>query len=489
MDFLDPKKQRRHALLLYAGYFLIGIAILISTIVLVYQANGFGVNGKGQVVQNGLVFFSSQPNPAKIYLNDELNQAQTNSRLSLPAGQYNARLTRDGYREWRHSINVQGGDVQNFDYPFLFPKTLTSKNLASYTAAPGLSTQSRDHRWLLVQPTKGSPSFDMYDLKNPADPATVLTIPATVLKSTAGVQNWELVQWADDNQHVLLKHTYGSASEYILVDRSEVAKTVNLNQTFGIDPATLSMIDNKYDQYYLLDAAGTLSSASLGTPALTSLVTKVISYKSYGSKTLLYATAEGAETGKVAIMVLVGDKSYTIRQMSPNTSYLLEMASYRNTPYVVLGAASENVTYIYKDPIGQLGDPKIKLPAAIRALKINGPNYVAFSPNAQYIVTESGSQFGVYDIFLHHAYVYTRPDLLEAPQLHATWMDGNRLTYVAGGKVVVFDFDRRNPQTLMNARAEDGVYFSADYKYAYTLTVTGAATALTQTPLVITADL
>lgn len=489
MDFLDPKKQRRHALLLYAGYFLIGIAILISTTVLVYQAKGFGVNGKGQVVQNGLVFFSSQLNPAKIYLNDKLNPAQTNSRLSLIAGQYNARLTRDGYRDWNHTINVQGGDVQNFDYPFLFPKNLVSKNLASYTAASGLSTQSRDHRWLLVQQTKTSLGYDIYDLKNPTDPAITLAIPANVLKSTTGAQAWEALQWSDDNQHVLLKHSYGTAVEFILVDRTDATKTLNLNQTFSAVPAQLSMIDNKYDQYHLLDAAGTLSSVTLGAPAPVTALTKVISYKSYGNKTLLYATAEGAEAGKVAISMLVDDKSYVLRQMAASSTYLLDMASYRNAPYVVLAASSENIAYIYRDPIGQLSDPKIKLPAAIRAIKITSPNYVAFSPNAQFIVTESGSQFGVYDIYLKHAYVYTRPDLLEAPQLHAAWMDGNRLTYVSAGKTVVFDFDRRNPQTLMNARAQDGVFFSPDYKYVYSITSEGAATALTQTALVTAADL
>mgnify|MGYP001267623619 CR=1 FL=1 len=71
MDFLDPKKQRQNTIVLYAGYLLIGIAIIISTIVLLYQANGYEVDTKGKLVQNGLVFFSSQPNPATIYLNDK----------------------------------------------------------------------------------------------------------------------------------------------------------------------------------------------------------------------------------------------------------------------------------------------------------------------------------------------------------------------------------------------------------------------------------
>ena len=123
MDFLDPKKQRKNTITLYAGYVLMGIAILFSTVVLIYQANGFGVDKKGQLVQNGLVFYSSQPNPASIYINNVKQSQQTNSRLSIAAGQYAVRLVRNGYLDWQHTLSVQGGVVQRCDYPFLSSKT------------------------------------------------------------------------------------------------------------------------------------------------------------------------------------------------------------------------------------------------------------------------------------------------------------------------------------------------------------------------------
>ncbi|MDB5169847.1 MAG: hypothetical protein JWN82_243 [Candidatus Saccharibacteria bacterium] len=491
MDFLDPKKRRQHAILLYSGYVLIGIAILISTMVLVYQANGFGVNSKGQVVQNGLVFLSSQPNPADISLNGH-KKDQTNTRLSLPAGRYDARLTRAGYRDWQRSISVQGGDVQHFDYPFLFPKDLVTKNQADYAVAPGVSTQSPDRRWLLVQQTPIATKFDLYDLKNPAEAATALTLPTAVVRLNNGQQSWAAVQWADDNQHVLLKHTAGTDSEFILVDRNDVAKSVNLNQTLGSNPLTLTLIDNKYDKYNLLDSVpGTVSTASLDNPTPVKLLDSVLSYKSYGSKTMLYATADGARAGKANIVIAVNGKQYSIREVSASNTYLLDMASYRGAPYVVLGAVADGVVYIYRDPVGQLSDKSIKTAVAIRAIKVVNPSYVSFSPTAQYIVAEGGTQFGVYDIFLKRAYVYTRPDAPDAPQAHAEWMDGNRLTYVSGSKLQVFDYDQRNHQTLMPATAGAAPFFSPDYKYVYAFTAgtAGAAAQLTQTTLLTAADL
>lgn len=492
MDFLDPKKTRRHNILLYTGYVFIGIAIIISTMVLLYQANGFGVNSKGEVVQNGLVFFSSQPNPANIYLNGKKYDKQTNNRLSLPAGRYDVRLTRDGYRDWQRTVNVQGGDVQHFDYPFMFPKNLVTKNLAGYPATPGITTQSRDRRWLVVQQTATSAKFDIYDLKSPTEAAVALTIPTTVIRATTGDQLWEAVQWADDNQHILIKHTAGTTTEYILLDRTDPQKAVNLNQTFNANPTELSLIDNKFDQYHLYDAtAGTLSSANLDNPVPVQLLDGVLDYKSYGSKTVLYVTAAGASTGKNRAMVMVGDKKHVVRDVAVGTTYLLDMAGYQGSPYVVVGATSENVVYIYRDPVGQLGDSSVKLPVASRAIKVPAPTYVSFSPTAQYIMTEGGSQFGVYDIFLKRAYVYAHPLPLDAPQTHAQWMDGNRLTYVSGGKTVVFDYDRRNQQTLMPANAAAAPFFSSDYKYVYAFApgTAGTAAQLTQTALLTPADL
>lgn len=125
MDYLDPKKEARHRIVLFTGYILIAIAIAIATIILLYQAYGFGLGKNGTVIQNGLTFFSSHPNPASIYVDNQLKPVVTNTRLVLPAGIYDIKLARDGYRDWQRKIELDGGSVEHFDYPFLIPKPMT----------------------------------------------------------------------------------------------------------------------------------------------------------------------------------------------------------------------------------------------------------------------------------------------------------------------------------------------------------------------------
>jgi hypothetical protein len=293
MDFLDPKKQRQNTIVLYAGYLLIGIAIIISTIILLYQANGYEVDTKGKLVQNGLVFFSSQPNPATIYLNDKKQSQQTNSRVSIPAGQYSVRLARAGYHDWQHTLSVQGGDVQHFDYPFLVPKTLAPKAYGTaYASAPALVSQSRDKRWLMVQPNSAEASFDIYDLKNPTDPAVNVTIPAEIVATSNGAATWKVVAWADDNQHVLLSRNDASGTAYIMLNRAEVAQSKNLTTLFNLSSGSvLTLNNNKFDQYYLhVPATGELSAVSLSTPTPAVVIKNVQAFKTYDNSTVLYAT-------------------------------------------------------------------------------------------------------------------------------------------------------------------------------------------------------
>ncbi len=491
MDYFDPHKRMRNTVTLYVGYVLVGIAISIATVILLYQAYGFGINRKGVVIQNGLLFVSSQPRPEDIYIDGKQESVKTNTRLTLPAAIYKLTLARAGYQDWTRTITVDGGQVLHFDYPMLIPKKLITTKLLSYPEAPGIITQSSDKRWLLLSQAAKFGSFDVFDLKNPTKAPTVITLPPNILDLSANPSNWQVVEWADDNQHLLLKHVYGDKFEYILVDRQTPDQSVNLTTALANNPTQLNLIDRKYDRYYLYDAATrVLNRATLKDPTLVPVLRNVINYKSYGSDTLIYATEALAPAGKVRIVVQAGTQSYTIRSAPAGTNYLLDITKYKDTFYVVAGAASENKVYIYNDPVLQMNNNGLKAPAPTQVLHVNMPNYVSFSSTAQYIVAENGAQFGVYDIENKRGYNYIAHQPLDAPQPHASWMDGNRLTYVSNGQQVIFDYDYQNLRTLGPSSPAYIPAFAPDFKYSYT--INGEAqnvAALDQTALLIPSDL
>jgi len=492
MDYLDPKKRFRHHVMLYLGYVLIGIAVVIGTVILLYQAYGFGLGKNGDVIQNGLFFFSSQPHPADIYVNGAKKPVETNTRLSLPAGIYNIRLQRDGYRTWQRTISLEGGSVQHVDYPFLVPNSLSPKKIQTFTGPPSLATQSPDHRWLLIGQPGTLTSFAVYDLKNPAKPAEELAIAAGLLgKADGGPESWGPSEWAADNRHVILQHLYAGKAEYILVDREDPAQSVNLNAALSLNPTQLTLRDKKYDQYYVFDAAGgVLRTASLKEPAAQPLLDRVISYKSYGDDTVLYATDSNAPAGKVQIRLRIGDKTSVIRTFPAGTTYLLDLAKYDGDMYVAAGASAENKLYIYKDPVGQQNAAPGRALVPSQVLRVNAPNYLSFSDSAQFIAIENGNEFSVYDIENEMAFHYYSPFALDAPQTHANWMDGNRLTYVSGGKLAIFDYDNANRQVLIPASSQYEPAFTPNYKFLYTVAPAASTgqSDLYQTSLLTPAD-
>lgn len=473
MDFLDTKKEFRERILLFVGYVLIAIAITIATLILVYQAYGFNFNNNGTVVQNGLVFFSSQPNPAKIYVNNQLRPQSTNTRMFLADGIYSVKLTRSGYRTWKKTIEVDGGNVEHFDYPFLIPTQLATKKIQTYTSAPGLISQSPDQRWTLVEHPGSITDFDLYDMKDSAKPVvTTISLPTTILTKATISESLKVVGWSDDNQHVLLQHLYDGKSEFILMDRANPAQSVNLNTTLSISPSLMTLNNDKFDQYYVLDASGTLETDSLKTPATpaAAFVDHVLAYKSYASNTALYVTDTGAPAGKVLVKLKVGDNLYAIRSLPVSSNYLLQLTTYNGTLYVAVGSTSDSSVYIYEDPVGQLATTPNQPVVPLWVFHVAQPNYLSFSNNAQFIITENGSHYGVYDLQNNIGYSYSNDQLpVDSPQPHVSWMDGDRLTYVSNGKLTIEDYDNNNQQMLINANSSYLPIYTSDYKYVYSL--------------------
>lgn len=472
MDFLDPDSQRKSTILLFTGYILIGIAIGLAAFVLILVSYGFGVNKKGKVVQNGLVFVSSTPTSATIYLNGKPTKYQSNSRLSLPAGQYVLSLGRQGYRNWQRPAAVNGGEVVRFDYPLLIPSSLQTTRRQAYDKPVGSATGTVDNRWLMLETLPGAASFYLIDLTKPALPATTITVPAGDFTAGNG-QVWTPLDWAGDNVHILYKHTVSGVNEFILVNRQDPTQTVNLNKLLSFTPTQVSFIDKQYDQYYVYSAANqTLSTASLKQPSLVPVADKVLAYAASGSRTVAYISPSTNDSGEVNVWLREGSKTYRLRDLPVDSSYLLEASQYQGNLLVTTGSPAAGAVFTYRDPISQLSDRSLGVAVPVSLLRLPSPNFVTFSYGGRFTVVENGNSFAVYDAEYKQAYHYRLTAAMDPGQVHATWLDGAHLQYVSGGELMMFDFDGRNPQTLSAARDNASVYYDPSYKHLYSITNT-----------------
>ncbi len=468
MDFLDPKKKRAHLIRLYIGYILMGIALFIGTLILVYQASGYDFDPKtGTIVQNGLVFVDSHLESSTVYV-DGKEKGQTDTRLVLPSGKHELQLKKSGYRTWQREFNLEGGTVMRFVYPFLFPENLVTKDVEIYGTAPGMSLASPDRRWLVVQQPGVLSSFEVIDLNDRNNPVTTITLPSELFDSRGATHKLEAVEWSTDNRHLLFKHNFEGGSEFLVLDREVPASSINLTKFFEVPITNVVLRDKRADQFYLFDASGmVLRTADTKHKETTPIINRVRSFRSYGPNVVLYVSEDSTTAGKVNVNLWDNGAVYNLRQLPLGKTYLLDIAKFDGRWYIAAGEDTEQKTYVYRDAFNDLRTVPAKIPVPVSVLKVKNPQFISFSTNARFIAVQGGSEFAVYDAEDNDQFRYDN-NLTILQGQKSIWMDGHRLAVVSQNKVVVHDYDGTNQQTLSDANPDYPIFFNRDYDAMYT---------------------
>ena len=490
MDFLDPKKKRNHAIRLMIGYVLVGIALLLATTLLLFSALGYGINrSTGEVTQNGLVFIDAHPEQAKILLNGQ-DKGGTDGRFVLEAGNYSVALQRDGYRDWNRDFTLDGGSIVRLVYPFLFPRTLESKDVTAATAtAPDLVTTSPDRHWVILHYPDDLTKFQVVDTSTKQNVAVPITVPSAIFGSHTGAQSLEFTEWSTDNKHVLLKHNYTGGYDYLLINRDDPAQSSNISQSLGKNFTSVTLRNKQADQLYTHDTTtGTLQSVNLKDKTTALVADKVSSFWPYKENTILYTTDKGASQGKVGVHIKDAGTDYLLREIMAGPKYLLNIAEFDDDMYLASGSTADGKVYVYRNPLTPLKKHDTATNIPLLLLKADNPDAVTFSANARFVAVQAGGRFEVYDAEAKQQYHFDTGLPLD-PGQKATWMDGHRLMLVSKGKMEVFDFDGLNKQTLVSANpAYIPVFdrdFTALFTYGPSLAGDSAKSALVRTELIV----
>jgi hypothetical protein len=476
MDFLDPIKKRKHTRQLFIGYALMAVLIGLGTTILVLLSYGFSFDRTtGNVIQNGLVFIDTNPIAANVYVDGEL-RGRGDQRLVLPEGDYDLEIREDGYRSWTRSLDLRGGRVERFSYPFLFAQDLEQSTYRTFASQPRLMTTSPDRGWLLLQEAQKADAFVLYDLSQEVNLPTFFTLPPGIMTPSEPGSSLELVEWSNDNRHVVLKHVHDGGEEFILLAIDTPNASQNLSSRFSDIPfTTVSLIDKQFDSYHLHDAvSGRLWSAELATDASEVLLEDILTYRSHGSDTVLYVenTApvrnNGSQSQTVRVRVLQDDQEYGIGSLprrDGRDSYLLDIARFDGAWYVVIGSTSEKKTSVYKNPVDAIrADSTQPLIPEVTLRSEAEPSKVSFSSNARNIMMQAEGEFSIYDLEREESYSYTFGNESNA---QAFWLDGHRITVVADDILRVIDFDGYNEQELVPCQSSFRPLVDNGYEYLY----------------------
>ena len=471
MDFLDPKKKRTQKIRLFAGYGLMAALITIGTVFLWFFSFGFNFDPKtNSVVQNGLVFVDSHPESARVFVNGA-DKGETDTRMVLPAGDYDLELRRDGYRTWKHKISLEGGLIERLVYPFMFPEKLVSEDAELFSATPSLASQSPDRKWLIVQQSPTINNFTVMDLSVDNIEPKPLIVPEAVLTKAGAKHELSPAEWSTDNKHLVVKHVFDTGVEFILLDREAPEKAVNLNKYFARNISDLALRDKKFNRYYLHDSAtGDLVFANLESKEITPVASQVTTFQPHGADIVMFVSSTGQTKDSVSVKIKDGDNLYVLRELPKSSKYLIDLAQFSGKWYIAAGSADDQRVYVYIDPFDDLKRKDGRKATATALLRLNSRiEYLSFSANARFIAAQGGSNFAVYDAENKRQFRYDTKLPLEKNQ-EATWMDGHRITLISEGKLVILDFDGANKQTLIGVSSNKFLpFFDRDYNNLFTV--------------------
>lgn len=475
MEFPDPEDQRARTRRLFTGYALIAIFVAITSLFLVYLAQGYGYDPNKGVHRSSLVFFASSPVSSYVYV-DEQKKDKTDIKLTIAEGTHQIALKQDKYRDWNKKITIGGGTVYYYVYPKLFPTDITLGVNETYAKAPLWQSQSPDRRWLVMQNQSDSNVLTLLDLLKTTNEPVNLTIPDDqLIKNASGRGSFTPIEWSDDNVHLLIKQTLSDGkTAYIIFNREDPDQTQNVTAKMSLaSGVSLTMRDKKYDKYFAYtDANGSLTTADLksGVQAVP-IATNVVSFKPYADNIVLYVTYNGAKETEALVKVLSNKTdTYNLQTLKrdPNNQYVLSVSNYSNKYYFVTGSHVENTILLYRDPISGVKASDTFVAKPRLELNLNKPDFALASDNSRFISMQSGKNFVVYDAELNRVYRHQSSLNIADSGQQAIWMDGYRMSVVTDGKAQVFEFDGANLQTLTSSRAENIAYFDKDYKYIYT---------------------
>lgn len=473
MDYLDPKKKRAKKTRLMIGYALLGIALAIATVIFYYLVNGYYIDSEGEVIQNGLVFIDSKPESAKVFLNGEEQRNRTDIKLVVPEGEYEVVLQRDGYRSWSRSLNLEGGSLRQLTYARLIPDVIDNEVALTIPSMPDMTDQSIDKRWMIMSFADNPYLMSMIDLDNDPFVLDDIALPLDIVAEVEGA-SWRIVDWVDDSRTFLAKYSLAGsgAAEYVIIDREAPLDSVNLSAVIDKTQVynSVRLRDRKRDRLFLHSSVdGLLYSADLSGAAPVLIEKDVIQYEPYGDGTILYATKFGSKAGFIKIILLDGDKKYTLREIKEDTNdeYLLEIARLGNAYVIGIGSKTENRVIVYNDPINALKQNDFSdIPVPTTVLRVDSPEELTISSDASVIMVRSGQKIASHEFKADRSYSFTLDNIVDADQEMA-WLDGQHITYSSAGVRNIFDFDGSNQYDLIQSDKNAGVFYDRNIDFQF----------------------
>lgn len=488
----SEEKKRRQFVKVILAETLMAVSVIAIVVVTLLLVMGFSISQGGGIEQTGLMQVHSQPTGATVELDGNVLFSRTNTSRTMSAGEHHLKLSRDGYDTWEKDVTMYSGVLIRVYYPRLFlqnrvaetvlklsGESAKTKELEFYATAP-----SRNY---VIYAEKDATSWQLLDLRGDEVKRSTIDL-SSILPGTTSVEvaspsadyavagdfrfdgTIELLKWSNNDEKILLKVAVGDQTEWVLLNLRNVAASLNLTKTFGLNFDQVEIIDSSASQLYAL-AGHRLYRVNVAGEVLSRiLVDDVESFVNRGTRVVYLTTADtesqertigsyrdDEKTGTALITVPSTESVHIALSHFYDEDYLAYIVDQKLTIYYgTLPSYNENRDRPATDDLKKLLD-EVELERV--------PEHFSFSRDGEFLVARDGRRFMVTDLETGDLWSY------EAETAELNWFDASMMYTVKSGEIIVWDFDGTNLRNLAeSAKTAKGEAVQAAGNYPVMLT-------------------
>jgi hypothetical protein len=457
MHYVDFDSKNKQTIIRFAIYVVLGLVAFGISLLVIFAARGYDVDpATGKVVRNGLVLMWSQPESVDVYVNNQLEDS-TPSRLPLPVGKYDLKMSKAGYRDWNKTVNVRASEVIKLNYPRLFPNEINAIAQETFETV-GDWLQSPDQETIAVHEKAGSPEISLFSIVEPDQPLKKITIPEGFLTRTNGqIGTINLHQWSADSDYLMIEHINGTVTEYI---RINVVKNefVNINTVVSLPITNLQFDRSENNKMYAL-TDGQLRRINVEAKTISAaLVAEVADYRVAADGRVVIIQKRDQISS--VIVLEDNDQPRTLLSGPATKSAQLELGNYDGEDYVVTSIDPNEVRLVWLD------DDENRPRNLLATIAGKDSKIYPVSFTGRFAVMTSGDIVTVHDFEKLRVFQYKFAGL--TPESLSWFDDGHLITTTSAGSIDVIEFDGLN-KTTIGQGLKFKVYTDKEFQNYYSL--------------------
>jgi hypothetical protein len=455
-------------ILIITGYFLLTIAVVGITFVLVAYGKDYTYDlSTRQIIQKGHIILGSVPNGAQVYEGDRYLKKKTPYQAAFKVGSHTLRLEKSGYRTWKKTFEVVAGKVNLARYIIMMPNRPETSTFDTKALVVNQSI-SKDHRHLAYIAGGADAGLYTMDLGD-AKPVRLYTPKAAT--PTSGAEMLQDVRWSDDASHLLLVSVVDGQPVHRLL-AADGGDSVNLTEQFRSNLTGLQFSASNWRQLYWISPEG-LRRLDVDSKSVSGvLADKVVQF--WPEKDRVFYVRQ-TELGRSMWAVdNHGKHQELIQALAESESYAVAYTSYQGKDELAVVPSRTQTGTLYNDILSDT--PVAKIVA-------RGVTGVSFSPDGHLAMFTSPTAMTAYDLerssLDERTVTYGITD--QPGQLSSlSWFDNYHLLVTRNGHLYWCEFDGANRVDLGVATGVLPGYGTADFKSVVMFRPEGAKTQVAQ---------